>query len=120
MARFDACLSALTHLVDAAEFNPGYYSAESHVIRETPLSASMSTYRHTWPRHWRADIGELPGLEWRITRCARKRDNIANVGHAGDVGNETLQAQPEARVRHTAVAAQIAIPPQCFARFVAF
>src|SRR5947207_5407109 len=43
-------------------------------------------------------------------RRARKRDRVAHVGEAGDVGERALEAQPEARVRHRSVPAQVAIP----------
>src|SRR5262245_42485682 len=41
---------------------------------------------------------------------ARERDGVAHVGEAGDVGQRALEAEPEARMRHRAVAAQVAVP----------
>src|SRR5438105_14053334 len=41
----------------------------------------------------------------------RKRNDIANVGHAGGELNRALQAQTEARMRHGAVTPQVQVPP---------
>jgi hypothetical protein len=45
-----------------------------------------------------------------VSRRARKRDGVAHVGEAGDVGERALEAEAEAGMRHGAVAAQVAIP----------
>jgi hypothetical protein len=50
------------------------------------------------------------GSERRIPRRARVRDHVADVGHAGDVGHQALEAEAEAGVRHGAVAAEVAVP----------
>src|SRR5215475_15399106 len=46
----------------------------------------------------------------RIPRRPRKRDGVADVGEARDVGERALEPQAEARVRHRAVAAEIPVP----------
>src|SRR5436305_830678 len=47
---------------------------------------------------------------FRVPRRPGERDRVAHIGEAGDVGDGALEAQPEAGVRHRAVAAQIAVP----------
>src|SRR5262249_24585620 len=46
----------------------------------------------------------------RVSGRSRERDRIAHVGKPGDVGEGALEAQPEARVRHRAIAAQVPVP----------
>src|SRR6516164_11027419 len=46
----------------------------------------------------------------RISRRARKRDRVAHIGEPRHIGERALEAEPKARVRHGAVAAQIAVP----------
>src|SRR5262245_63026385 len=48
----------------------------------------------------------IPRVAWR----ARKRDGVAHVGKTGDIGQRALEAEAETRVRHRAVATQIAVP----------
>src|SRR5579862_3848840 len=50
----------------------------------------------------------------RVPRRSRKRNDVAHVGKSGRVSNRPLEAQPETRVRHRAVAAQVAIPAVMF------
>ena len=50
-------------------------------------------------------------LELRVSRRPRKRDHVADVGHAGDKLHGPLQAQPETRVWHAAETTQVEIPP---------
>src|ERR1700730_6474670 len=52
----------------------------------------------------------MPPLIARVARRARKRNRVAHVGKAGDISERALEAEPEPRMRHGAVAAQIAIP----------
>src|SRR5262249_16667171 len=51
-----------------------------------------------------------PELVLRAAWRARERDRVAHVRKASDVGDGALEAQAEARVRHAAVAAQVAVP----------
>src|ERR671937_2084311 len=46
----------------------------------------------------------------RVSRRARERDRVAHIGQARDVGKRALEAEPEAGMRHGAVAAQIPVP----------
>src|SRR5712671_6480028 len=48
----------------------------------------------------------IPRVAWR----ARKRDGVAHIGKTGDISERALEPQPETRVWHRAVAAQIAVP----------
>src|SRR5579862_2328239 len=41
---------------------------------------------------------------------ARERNRVAHIGKPGDVGKRALEAEAEARMRHGAVAAQVAVP----------
>src|SRR5262245_564017 len=50
-------------------------------------------------------------LELRVSRRPRAGDHVANVRHAGHELHGPLQAEPEAGMRHGAIAAQIEIPP---------
>jgi hypothetical protein len=43
-------------------------------------------------------------------RGARERDRVAHLGEAGDIGEGAREAEAEARVRHRAIAAQVAVP----------
>ena len=45
-----------------------------------------------------------------VSRCSRERDRVAYVGEAGHIGERALEAEAKARVRHGAIAAQIAVP----------
>src|SRR5512132_3180148 len=48
-----------------------------------------------------------------VTRMAggpREGDHIADVGETGHIGDGALETEPEPRVRHGAVAAQVAVP----------
>src|SRR5205085_1369628 len=62
------------------------------------------------------DISAMRVSIWSLSKlCAsrrsRKRNYVADVGHAGDKLHDPLEPQSEARVRHRAVAAQVGIPP---------
>src|SRR3954465_15296793 len=46
----------------------------------------------------------------RVPRRPRERDRVAYIGKSGDIGERALEAQAEARVRHGAVAPQVAVP----------
>ena len=50
-------------------------------------------------------------LELCMSGDAREGDDVADVLEAGDEHDEALEAQAEARVRHSAVAAQVSVPP---------
>src|SRR5262245_5730323 len=50
------------------------------------------------------------GLRIQPVEGARIGDRLAQVMDAGDPGDEALDAHPEARVRHRAVAADVEIP----------
>src|SRR5215203_5823747 len=52
----------------------------------------------------------VPASIPRIPRRARIWDRVPHVRQAGDVGERALEAQPKARVRHRAVAAQVPVP----------
>src|SRR5215467_8457352 len=45
-----------------------------------------------------------------IPRRARKRNRVAHVRQPRHIGERALEAEPETRMRHGAVAAQIAVP----------
>src|SRR5512144_3124541 len=53
-------------------------------------------------------LGEF--LKIRRARYARIRNRIADIRQPADIDDEALEAQAEARVRHRAVAAEVAIP----------
>src|SRR5438477_2002913 len=53
-------------------------------------------------------------LELRIPRHAREWDHVADIRHAGYELNGPFQAETEAGVRHSAVTAQVQIPPVGF------
>src|SRR4029453_9561728 len=50
-------------------------------------------------------------LKLRLPRRPRERDHIPHVLHPRDEHHRTLEPQPEPRVRHGAVTAQVAVPP---------
>src|ERR1700730_10386174 len=84
----------------------------SNVVSRPDTTNSRPTI---WPRQTRINPNltaakESTPLILRVSRRSRKRNRIAHVGKAGHVGQGALEAQPEARVRHGAVTAQIAIP----------
>src|SRR3569833_2790273 len=47
---------------------------------------------------------------FRMPRRARIRNRIADIAEATGVHHQPLESEPEARMRHRAVAAQVAIP----------
>src|SRR5947208_3207123 len=49
-----------------------------------------------------------------MLRRARERDYVSNVLHSRGVLNRPLEAEPEARMRDAAVAAEVAVPPVGF------
>src|SRR5258708_11105722 len=55
-------------------------------------------------------IAPYPPSIPRIPRRPWKRDRVAHVGEAGDVGERALEPEAEAGVGHGAVAAEIAVP----------
>src|SRR5712675_2046241 len=56
-------------------------------------------------------IGSTRPLEFRISRRARERDHVADVGHAGDELDHSLQTEAEAGVGYGAKPAQVEVPP---------
>jgi len=46
----------------------------------------------------------------RMPRRPWKRIRVAHVGEPRDIRQHTLEAQPKTRVRHGAVAVQVAVP----------
>src|SRR5512138_2010941 len=64
-------------------------------------------------RSWKSNVlgsERIRESELRVLRRARERNHVADVRHAGRILNRALEAEPEARMRDRAVAAQIAIP----------
>src|SRR5437879_1105467 len=56
---------------------------------------------------WKASrAGSVP----RVTRGARKRNDVAHVGESRHVRDRAFEAEPEPGMRHSAVPAQVAIP----------
>src|SRR5215468_8181398 len=45
-----------------------------------------------------------------ITGRSRERDRVAHIGQTRDIGQGALEAKAEARMRHGAVTAQVAVP----------
>ena len=52
------------------------------------------------------------GLEVRVARGSREGNRIAHILHAGDIVEQSFKTQAKTGVRHRAIAAQIAVPPQ--------
>ena len=56
--------------------------------------------------------GKLSKL--RMPGRARERDHVADIHHTGDITDRPLEAEPETRVRHRAIAAEVAVPVVLF------
>src|SRR5947209_15020459 len=61
---------------------------------------------HTWPGQ--------SGLELDVARRTREGNHIADVGHARNELDDTLEAQAKPRMRHRPVPPQIEVPPVLF------
>ena len=58
----------------------------------------------------------MRGSELSEARDARKRDDVADVGHSRHELNHPLKAQTEARVGNRAVAPEVHVPPVAILR----
>src|SRR6202043_4016521 len=84
----------------------------SPLSRGLKAAGTTNIWRNALPFHSSLPIPD--GSVTRISRRARKRNDIAHVGKPCRISDGALETETESRMRHGAIAAQIAIPAVVF------
>ena len=102
--------------IPSAALRVGMTSTDTRGVSEAAWPAAVKAQpSEQWPAQGLAPspapVVPVPGSELGVARHARKRNHVADVGHAGHVLHESLEAEPETRVRHGPKATQVQVPP---------